>query len=345
MKKTDLQTIIANLPKGRVMVVGDIAIDEMTYGQTSRLSREAPVIILQHERSDILLGGGGNAAHNVAALGGHVTMVGVCGKDYYSTLLVEAMERDGVSPEGLVHDASRPTTTKTRIIGNARQSVRQQIVRIDREDKTPVSGPIEKKLISHIEALAPKHHALILSDYDIGAITPAVIETCKAVCRKHNLIFAVDSHRKLAMFEGATVATPNQPEAEFNLGQALRSVDDVHAHGHSLRQSAGLQHLLITQGKDGMTLFDADGHLSHIEAFNVSDVFDVTGAGDTVIAALTLAMASGATPLEGAVLGNLAASLVVRRFGTATATPPELLEALDKLNPGKLAIQSRVPTK
>ena len=327
-----LQQRLDQFKTGRVMVVGDIAIDEMTYGQTSRLSREAPVIILKHERSDILLGAGGNAAHNVAALGaGRVTMVSVCGKDYYSTLLLEAMERDGLDTSGMVHDADRPTTTKTRIIGHARQSVQQQIVRIDRECTEAVPADIEQQLIDHIQQLAPEHDALILSDYDIGVVTPAIINTCRQVCKQYDLQFAVDSHRKLHLFDGATIATPNQPEAEFNVGRTLDSPEDVVNVGHELRTSAGLQHLLITQGKDGMTLFTHDQQIHHIPVFNQSDVFDVTGAGDTVIATLTLAMATGATPLEGAVLGNLAASIVVRRFGTAVTNPTEIIEALSEL--------------
>lgn len=347
MKKADLQHHMTQFHRGRVMVVGDIALDEMVYGETSRMSREAPVLILRHEQSDILLGAGGNAAHNVAALGAQrVSMIGVCGKDYYSTLMLEALERDGVDASALVHDDSRPTTTKTRIIGHARQSVRQQIVRIDRESSMPINEAIERQLIDHIMALAPEHDALILSDYDIGVVTPAVIQACQAACKTHNLVFAVDSHRHLHLFDGATIATPNQPEAEFNAGTPMATPQDVQRLGHGIRSQAGLKHLLITQGKDGMTLFTESGQTIPIPVFNQTDVFDVTGAGDTVIATLTLAMATGASPLEGAVLGNLAASIVVRRFGTAVTNLDELQEALEALEPSLLELSSvQVPAR
>lgn len=339
MQKQQLQHCIGRLSQGRVLVVGDVAIDEMIYGETSRLSREAPVIILHHNKTDILLGAAGNAAHNLAALGTQkVTMVGLAGKDYYASLLFEAMTRDGISLDGMIQDETRPTITKTRISGAARQSVMQQIVRIDRESKLPVSPEIEQKLLDTLEALAPHHDALIVSDYNLGVVSPRMIEACRAVALKHNLVWSVDSHQPLTLFKGATVATPNLPEAEENLGSPLTSPERVMMGGRTLKSQAQLKNLLITRGCDGMTLFAEDARMIHIPVFNRSEVFDVTGAGDTVIATLTLALATGASMLEAAVLGNLAASIVVKKYATATTNPAEMLATLEELNPDLLNI-------
>lgn len=345
MNKAVLAQRIQQFTQGRVMVVGDVAIDEMIYGETSRLSREAPVIILNHKRTDVLLGAGTNAAHNLAALGAQkVTMVGLAGKDYYCSLLFEAMERDGVSIDGMIQDESRPTITKTRISGQARQSVLQQIVRIDRESLAPVSAAIEAQLIDRIKQLAPSHQALIISDYHLGVVTPKVIETCRNMAQTHGMILAVDSHRSLTEFSGATIATPNLPEAEENMGYALTARDVLVTGGQQLREKANLKNLLITRGSDGMSLFAEDGQIHHIPAFNRSEVFDVTGAGDTVIGTLTLAMATGSTTLEAALLGNLGASIVVKKYGTATTSPQEMLETLNDMEEAVLTFETQRAT-
>ncbi|MBX2860638.1 MAG: bifunctional hydroxymethylpyrimidine kinase/phosphomethylpyrimidine kinase [Vampirovibrio sp.] len=338
--KTQLSADIQRLNQGRVLVVGDVAIDEMTYGPTDRLSREAPVIILRHDRTDIILGAAGNAVHNIAKLGAkRAAVVGVSGKDYYCTLLLDALERDGIDATGLVQDESRPTTTKTRISGVANHSVTQQIVRIDRESRQPVSAAIENKLLDNITQLAPEFDAILLSDYDLGVMTQPVIDHCRVLAQKHGLVLAVDSQKELSLFGGATIMTPNQPEAEKNLGHALDTVEKVEAGGKKLLQQTGAQNLLITRSSEGMSLFESAGpetpqkteQVTHIPVFNRSDVFDVTGAGDTVVGTLTLAMATGANLINACVLGNLAASIVVTRFGSATTSTDELQDALTAL--------------
>ena len=333
MLKAQLKQHIKHFHEAKILVVGDIAIDEMIYGDTSRMSREAPVLILKHTKTDVLLGAAGNAAHNLASLGAKkVYLAGVCGEDYNQKQLEEALKRDNIATDALVSDPSRPTTTKTRITGRARQSVQQQIVRIDQESEHPLAFAIEEKVINQLLQFAPQCQAILLSDYNLGVITPRIIETCRQLAEKHNLIWAVDSHRPLTLFHGATIATPNQPEAEENVGRIFKNTQDVVESGHEILNKSGLKNLLITRGGDGMSLFEGtEGKTSpqHIPVFNKSDVFDVTGAGDTVIATLTLALACGASFYEAAVLGNLAASIVVRRFGTAVTTPDELLEVLE----------------
>ena len=336
--KERLNQWISKLSQGRVLVVGDLVIDEMIYGATHRLSREAPVMILKHQRSDILLGAAGNAAHNVARLNAaRAAVVGVAGKDYYCSLLLDAFQRDGIDASGLIQDTDRPTSTKTRISGMANHSVTQQVVRIDRESNAPVSGAIENQILDTLTRLAPEFDAMLLSDYSLGVLTPVVIEHCRALCAKHHLLMAVDSQQDLRLFQGAAIITPNQTEAERQAGFLLNTPEAVRRAGMKLLEDSGSQNMLITRGESGMSLFErfSDGapRQTDIPVFNRSEVFDVTGAGDTVVATLTLAMAVGAPLPEAAILGNLAASIVVKRFGAATTTPEELTMALTTLDP------------
>lgn len=333
-----LTQAMANFPKGRVLVVGDAAIDEMIYGATARLSREAPVVILRHERTDIVLGAASNAAHNIAALGArHTALVGVCGADYHGGQLREALARDGVDAQKLIEDPHRPTTTKTRLSGIANHSVTQQIVRIDRESTQPIAGAVENAVLDAISQLAPAMDALLISDYGLGVVTDAVIAHCKAMARRHGLILTADSQRELALFAGADMISPNQPEAERNAGFDFDNEALLVQGGRELLARTGVQRLLITLGANGMRLFDDTGGNTPIPAFNRSEVFDVTGAGDTVIGALTLARATGADSLTACVLGNLAASLTVRRFGAAVTSCAEMAEALAELDDALLA--------
>lgn len=336
--KEQLIQWIPKLGQGRVLVVGDLVIDEMIYGATHRLSREAPVMILKHQRSDILLGAAGNAAHNVARLNAsRAAVVGVAGKDYYCSLLLDAFQRDGIDATGLIQDADRPTSTKTRISGMANHSVTQQVVRIDRESNAPVSQAVENQLLDTLTRMAPEFDAMLLSDYSLGVLTPTVIAHCRALCAKHQLLMVVDSQQDLRLFQGAAIITPNQTEAERQAGFLLNTPEAVRRAGIKLLQDAGSQNMLITRGESGMSLFErlSDGtpRQTDIPVFNRSEVFDVTGAGDTVVATLTLAMAVGVPLPEAAVLGNLAASIVVKRFGAATTNPQELNEALMCLEP------------
>ncbi len=338
--KERLRQIIQKFNQGRVLVVGDLVIDEMVYGGTHRISREAPVLILQHQRSDIILGAAGNAAHNVAKLNAkRAAIVGVAGKDYYCSLLRDALQRDGIDTSGMIEDADRPTSTKTRISGIANHSVTQQIVRIDRESAAPLSASVEAQMLETLTRLAPDFDAFLLSDYGLGVFTPAVVAHCQALCKQHNLIMAVDSQRDLSLFQDATVLTPNQPEAERNVGFDLTDSKMVEKAGRELLDQTNAQNALITLGESGMSLFQRNAQKperitqSDIPVFNRSEVFDVTGAGDTVVGTLTLALTVGASLLEASILGNLAASIVVKRFGAATTSPQELEHALDELDP------------
>ncbi len=335
--KEELLKGIENLKTPSVLVIGDMAIDEMVYGTTDRMSREAPVLILRHYKTKIILGAASNAAHNVASLNdGQVSVLGVCGDDYYASILLNTFKEADVNTEYMVKDAKRATTVKTRISGSCSQSVTQQIVRIDRETIEPISIETENKLIKQMEIAIPKHDAVILSDYNIGVLTPRVINSAIELCKIHNKIIVVDSQKDLDRFKGVTSMTPNQPDSEKFAGILIKDTQSLKETGNIILSKTNADSVLITLGGDGMALFENDGTYTKIPVFNKTDVFDVTGAGDTVVATYTLAMASGMSKKNAAILGNLAASIVIRYFGCAVTTTETLYSAVEKMQFEKL---------
>jgi len=322
-----------NLSMPSVVVIGDMAIDEMVYGTTDRISREAPVLILRHYNTKVILGAASNAANNIASLnGGKVSVIGTYGNDYYAPLLLNTFKEAGVNTEYMVEDETRATTVKTRISGSCSQSVTQQIVRIDRETVTPLSKETEQKIIAQMEKAIPSHDAVILSDYNIGLLTENVINKAVELCKKYNKIIVVDSQKDLSRFQGVTSMTPNQPDSEKEVGFFIKDTKTLQQAGKALIDKTNAKSVLITLGGEGMALFEDNGNYEKIPVFNKTDVFDVTGAGDTVVAVYTLALAAGLSKKNAAVLGNLAASIVIRYFGCATTTIEDLKKALKKLN-------------
>jgi len=326
--KSRLAELIDNFGAGgqRVLVVGDLTLDEFVTGAVERLSREAPVVILRHENTRQVPGGAANALLNLASLGVSTIALGILGEDLQGEALRRLLAQGGVEVTSLVVDPERPTVTKTRIAAHARQSVTQQIVRLDRKSDAPLSPSCEAQLIAQIQHWLPQVDIVICSDYSEGVFTPGVIAACLA----HPLVM-VDTHVGLERYRGATLFTPNLPEAEQAVGFAVHDEATLLAAGAALLEKTQAEQILITRGEQGMSLFLKTGEHFAIPAFNRTQVFDVTGAGDTVVAALTAARLSGATPLESAILGNLAASIVVRCFGTAVTTPQELREHLEQL--------------
>jgi len=330
--KSKLIPGIRNLNNARVLVIGDFAIDEMIYGHTHRMSREAPVLILKHSHTKIILGAASNAAHNIATLNsGKVATIGIYGDDYHGPVLLNTLKNAGIDTNYMVMDTERVTTTKTRISGMATQSIIQQIVRIDSEVNEPISSSTEAKIIDNINKCAPSFDAILLSDYGIGIMTPAVIDAATKAAKKYNLYVAADSQINLSRFKDVTVLTPNQPDAEKDLGYELKDRESLLKGGQELLDKTNAEMILITRGSEGMVLFEKNGNISDIPVFNKTDVFDVTGAGDTVVSAFTLGLSTGSTPTEAAIIGNLAASIAVRHFGCATTTIPELEEALNHI--------------
>lgn len=331
--KEELLKKIENLSKPSVLVIGDMAIDEMVYGTTDRMSREAPVLILRHYNTKVILGAASNAAHNIATLNaGKVSVIGTYGKDYYAPILLKTFKDAGINTEYMVEDASRATTVKTRISGSCSQSVTQQIVRIDRETIEPISKEIEEKIVAQMELAIPKHDAIILSDYNIGLLTDVVIKKSIELAKKYNKIIVVDSQKDLDRFQGVTSMTPNQPDSEKFVGFFIKDKETLKKAGKEMLEKTNADSALITLGGDGMALFEKNGNFIKVPVFNKTDVFDVTGAGDTVVATYTLAMASGMSKKDSAIVSNLAASIVVRHFGCATTTVDVLKSTLEKMD-------------
>ena len=245
--------------------------------------------------------------------------------------MLETLNNAGINTDYMVCDPNRPTTVKTRISGASTQSVTQQIVRIDRESHEFVSGDIETKVIENIKKAIPEYDAVILSDYGTGMMTQNIINTAIETANNAGKIIAVDPQTDLHKFQKATVLTPNQPDAQKSAGYEIVNTDTLNSAGEDLLKKTNAEMILITRGGDGMAVFEKGKEVVKIPAFNKTDVFDVTGAGDTVVASFTLALAAGATAAEAMFLGNLAASIVVRHFGCATTTREELKASLDEL--------------
>jgi len=330
--KEQLINAIKKLQNASVLVVGDLAIDQMVYGDAERISREAPVLILQHTQTKIILGGASNAAHNVATLNaGKVGVIGVCGEDYQSNQMDDAFKLANINTQYLIHDKNRKTITKTRISGSITTSITQQIVRIDRQTSTPIFGVTEQKVLDALEKAIPQYDAVILSDYKIGTLTQNVVDKAIELAKKHNKVIVVDPQNKLERFKGVTSMTPNLPDTECAVGFKIETPEDLKKAGSKLLEETGAKSILITCGADGMFLTEQGLKYTKIPVFNKSEVFDVTGAGDTVTAVYTLALACGIEPVYSAIIGNIAASIVVRQFGCATTTIDELLYAAKKL--------------
>ncbi len=332
INKEQLISYIKKLSEPKVLVVGDLAIDEMIYGDAERISREAPVLILRHSNTKLILGAASNAAHNVSTLNnGKVSVIGVCGDDFQAGQLRETFEDADVNCGRLVVDPSRKTTTKTRISGSITTSITQQIVRIDRQTDGFLSPEIEQEVLKQIERAIPEHDAIILSNYHIGTLTPNIIQETIRLANQHNKIVVVDAQKELEVYKNVTSMTPNLPDTQKSVGFFIENEDDLKRAGDKLLKETNAKSILITCGADGMFVARAHGNYTKIPVFNKSEVFDVTGAGDTVTAVYTLALATGADPAYAAIIGNIAASIVVRQFGCATTTIDEILSAVENL--------------
>jgi rfaE bifunctional protein kinase chain/domain len=330
LSKTRLRECIRNLSGGKVLVIGDLLIDELLEGRPERISREAPVLILEHVETELIPGGAANTAHNITALGGSCHAVGVCGKDEYAVKLAALLDKYGIT-HSLVQDPNRTTTVKTRILSKS-YAIRQQLLRLDRITHGSVDSVVQTLLAERLERAAPGHKAIILSDYRAGVINDGIIAACKKVAGRHGLLYIVDAQEGFERFQGATLITPNQPDAEKLLGYSFDTQEKLLKGGKELLVLTGAQAILITQGPEGMVLFQTGQQPVHMPVFNRSDVFDVTGAGDTVVATMTLALVTGSSLEEAMALGNLAAGIVVRKPGTAVTNQEELISNLESSN-------------
>ena len=329
--KKELLEFVEKLKNPKVLVVGDLALDEMVYGDTERISREAPVLILKHTLTKHILGAASNAAHNVSAInGGKISVLGIIGEDYQAEDLIAAFEEANVNCKYLVKDKERKTVTKTRISGSCFQSITQQIVRIDRQTDSPLSKETEDKIIENLEKAIPEHDAVILSNYHIGTLTDRVIEKSIELCKKYNKVVVVDAQKDLDKYQYVTSMTPNLPDTQKYVGFDINSSEDLKRAGQKLLKDTNAEFVLVTCGSEGMAVFEKNDKFTKIPVFNKAEVFDVTGAGDTVTALYTLAIACGASPVYAAIIGNVAASIVVKQFGCATTTIDEIKEVIEQ---------------
>ncbi|HEX7736902.1 MAG TPA: PfkB family carbohydrate kinase [Ktedonobacteraceae bacterium] len=326
-----IRSLISGFAGKKVLVIGDMVADEYLIGNPARISREAPVLILELNEERTIPGGATNVAVNARTLGAEVLLAGVVGNDLPGQRLRSALDNLGMHQEGLISDPGRPTSTKTRILAGSAQIVQQHIVRVDRVDTSEVGEPSRGKIVEYIQHALPGVDAVMLSDYENGMISPAVLECCLPLARQLGKVIIADSHGKLARFQGVTALTPNQPEAELAAGLTIHNENDLNEAARRLLASTNAQSILITRGSEGMSLFVANGEALHLPIFPLdhhsSEVFDTNGAGDTVAATFTLALTAGASFAEAAYLANAAAALVVRRLGCASNTPQELMEA------------------
>lgn len=329
-----LQKIVESFPKVTVTVLGDLVADEFVFGEISRVSREAPVLILKHRERTVVPGGGANAANNLADLGVNVLPVGIVGDDEPGRLLVKYFRHKHIAVSGVLKDKSYTTVTKTRILAGMAHTSRQQVVRVDREPPEAPNPHLTRELYLAARNYAHASDALLVSDYGYGAASPAIVSTLRQKGKLGSVPIVLDSRYRMLQYEGITAATPNEPEVEEALGVPIgQDWNKVVAAGEQLMARMKLQSLVITRGHDGMAAFDHRHKPVDIPIFGSDQVADVTGAGDTVIAAFTAALAAGATTEEAAQLANYAGGVVVTKRGTATVSSSELLEAIDKTPP------------
>jgi rfaE bifunctional protein kinase chain/domain len=328
-----LLNAIPQLAGRHILVVGDLFLDEYLIGQAARLSREAPIPVLEFEEQRRMPGGGANPSVNVMALGGRVTQVGVVGDDDAGRVLVTLLDAAGIGVEGVVVDPGRSTTTKTRIVSRGSLRFPQQVARMDRVDRRSLSPEIEAQVVTRITDLADQTGAILVSDYRSGLVTPGVVAAVQRAQASGRLA-CVDSQGRLGHFAGFDLMKCNHREAWGYLSQvtgsrfALQTELDYQQATVHLRRELNVGTLLITRGPDGLSL-RCDAGYAHLQAANRSEVFDVTGAGDTVVAVATLALASGHGPLVAATLANYAAGLVVRKLGVVAPSPAELAWAVE----------------
>ena len=336
--------LLARARGRRIAVVGDLIVDHYLYGEPVRISREAPVLILRYRDAEDRPGGAANAAANAAALGGRVRVVGLVGDDEPARQLRRLLEVRGIHHE-LVTDGGRPTTVKSRIVAAGRQAARQQVLRVDRWESAPPDAGVETRLVEAARRAVEEADAVILSEYGSGTLTTGVIEAVLAVAGRRGVPVVADSRYRLLEFRGVHAATPNVPEAESVLGRAISGEADVVGAGWELLSRLGARTLVLTRGDEGMSVFFAQGHPAvRLLPYRPREVYDVSGAGDTVVAAVALGLACGEEfALAGCILADVAAGLVVGKPGVATPDRDELEAALAAWTPEAFVYEERGP--
>jgi D-beta-D-heptose 7-phosphate kinase/D-beta-D-heptose 1-phosphate adenosyltransferase len=325
MNKSGLRRTVSNFRQARILVIGDLILDEFIWGRVSRVSPEAPVPVVWVNSESFMPGGAANVANNIHALGAQAYICGVIGADDRGRVLTDELRRKNIEVEGIVIDNERPTTLKTRVIAH-----HQQVVRIDREKVEEIDDNIIGRILTFLKEKILDVDAILIEDYGKGLIVPRLLQEVIALARKHNKIITVDpKENHFSFYQNATLITPNHYEVAKATGKDIKSARDLEEAGRTLLAKQGYQAVLTTLGEDGMRLFENDRESVHIPTV-AQEVFDVSGAGDTVISAATIALAKKASMLEAAHISNYAAGIVVGKVGVAVATQEELMERLGK---------------
>jgi D-beta-D-heptose 7-phosphate kinase/D-beta-D-heptose 1-phosphate adenosyltransferase len=322
-----MKNLIGLLPhfsRQKILVIGDIMVDKFVWGKVSRISPEAPVPVVEVSQETHKLGGAGNVANNLNSLGGKVYLVGVIGSDIVGEQLKDDLRETKISVDGIISDQTRPTCIKTRIIAS-----HQQVVRVDKEVKGAFTAEIERKIIDRIESIIPQVQAIIISDYGKGVVTPAVLSRAIQLARKNGTPVTVDPKiEHFLRYKRVSCITPNLSEAFSGMRTLLVDEDKkIIELGNKILRKLNSDSVLITRGEKGMTLFEPGNKITHIPT-RAKEVYDVTGAGDTVIATFTLALAARADFVTAAEISNFAAGVVVGKLGTATVSLDELRSAI-----------------
>jgi len=319
-----LRATLSRFPGRRIAVLGDVMIDRYLWGRVERISPEAPVPVVEIERESFTLGGAGNVAANLKALGAEPVLIAVVGADAEARTLREAFQARGVSPDSLIEDPARPTTVKTRIVAHS-----QQVVRADRESRADIAGEALARLLEVLARELPKCDGFVISDYGKGVIHPPTLERALGLARARGCAVSVDPKEShIDAYRGVSILTPNQHEAGWVQGRRITDEASLMDVGWGLQKRLDAQALLVTRGPEGMSLFERGGRYTY-QPTEAREVFDVTGAGDTVVSVVALALAAGADFPSACRLANHAAGIVIREVGTATCTREQLATALD----------------
>ncbi len=320
-----LKNIISNFKNANVLVIGDLILDEFIWGDVSRISPEAPVPVVWVKRESFMPGGASNVANNLSSLGAHTYLSGVIGDDERGAILKGELQQRGIDTSGIIVDESRPTTLKTRVVAH-----HQQVVRIDKERVDALSDNLILSIIGFTRDIIDRVDAIIIEDYGKGVITPKLLKHIVPLAKSHKKIVSVDPKEEhLKYYQGITLITPNNQEASKAVGFEIKDKATLKKAGEAMLKKFKCRIALITLGENGMAVFQKDKNMKHIPTV-AQEVFDVSGAGDTVIACYTIALAAGATPVQAAHISNCAAGIVVGKVGIAVVTQDELIDRIKR---------------
>lgn len=322
--------IIDKMQGSEILILGDMIADIYLEGTISRISREAPVLVLEQASEKVVAGGAANVVNNAATLGGVVHAAGLLGDDNGADGLESILAARSVDTKGFIRDKDRPTISKTRVIAGGRTTVSQQVVRIDKESKAPMKPEYEAKIGKYLDEVLPRVKGVVLSDYGSGTITEGLKNQILGYSQKNGIPVIVDSRYDIWRFKSVDYIKQNDAELAAAVGRELDSEADLVAAGKELLSKMSAKGVLITRGEDGMTLFGADGSVNNIPVSDKSEVFDVSGAGDTCVATVMLALAAGVEPLAAATISNIASGIAVRKMGTSTVSAQELRDYITR---------------